>query len=60
MARVLENGEVQISARIPQELEDALRARAVRADRSFSAELRRAIRFYLATAAPDRLRRGER
>ena len=45
MAR--DEGHVQISARIPLEMAEALERSAREADRSFSAELRRAIRRYL-------------
>lgn len=39
--------DVQISARIPREHEEALRRRAERNDRTLSAEVRRAIRLYV-------------
>jgi hypothetical protein len=41
---------VQISARIPAELASGLEESAAREDRTLSAELRRAIREYLAPA----------
>jgi predicted transcriptional regulator len=44
---------VQISARIPADLAEALERAAEREDRTFSAELRQAIRRYLAEEAPD-------
>ncbi|MGN6867990.1 MAG: ribbon-helix-helix protein, CopG family [Solirubrobacteraceae bacterium] len=38
---------VQISARIPADLADALERAARESDRTFSAEIRRAIKLYL-------------
>lgn len=40
--------DVQISARVPREHVEALEQRAREADRSLSAELRQALRSYLA------------
>jgi predicted transcriptional regulator len=45
-----EQDHVQISARIPADLAKQLERRAEQEDRTFSAELRRAIRLYLAPA----------
>lgn len=42
---------VLIAARIPREHFEELQQKAVAADRAFSAEVRRALRFYLETAA---------
>ncbi len=47
-------GDVQISARVPREHVKALEQRAAEADRTLSAELRRAIRIYLAAANTHR------
>ena len=44
----VESKHVQISARIPAEMAKALEKSAADNDRSFSAEIRRAIRQYLA------------
>jgi len=52
-----EPGHVQISARIPADLAAALDQSAKDADRTFSAELRRAIKQYLIpTPAGGRLK----
>lgn len=45
-----EGTHVQISARIPADLADALERSAREADRTFSAEIRRAIKQYLIPA----------
>lgn len=49
-----ERDHVQISARIPADLAAALECSAEQADRSLSAELRRAIKRYLMIPEPDR------
>jgi predicted transcriptional regulator len=48
-----ERDHVQISARIPADLAAALECSAEAADRTFSAELRRAIKKYLTIGAAD-------
>jgi plasmid stability protein len=44
---------VVLNVKAPADLVDALRERARRADRSMSAEIRRAIRAHLATPEPQ-------
>lgn len=52
-ARMSENTDhVQISARVPADLAEELERAATEADRTLSAELRRALRQYLAVQGP--------
>lgn len=48
------SAHVQISARIPADLAAALEQSAAQADRTLSAELRRALKRYLTISVPER------
>jgi predicted DNA-binding protein len=54
-----ERSHVQISARIPAEMASALEQSAEQADRTVSAELRRAIRQYLTVPDHNNRQLGE-